>query len=358
MSETNQPRRRRRGSIFFALLLVTLGVIFLLSNTGVIEGDAWSLIWQFWPLLLIVIGLDSIYKREGLVAPTFLIGIGVIFLLANLGYLSVNVWQMVLTLWPILLIAVGFDILVGRRSIWAAIAGITLILIILAGSLWLFGVSASQGNLVQGEAIQQSLEGATRAEVKIEPGAGDIQIAATDLAGVLIEGSVPSGSNQRIESSYTVSDGVGNYLLRDSGSTSYFPGANPGRLAWNLNLTDAIPLELTLNLGAGNLDADLSKLDLDSLVVNTAVGSTSVTLPAQDELAVDIEGAIGQIVVTVPEGVGVRVNANTALVSVQMLPGFVRQDDVYQSQDYQSASQQVDVTVNLAIGSVVVQHGP
>jgi hypothetical protein len=357
MSETNQPRRRGRGSIFFALLLVILGVIFLLSNTGVIQGDAWSIIWQFWPLLLIVIGLDSIYKREGLVAPTFMIGIGVIFLLANLGYLSVNVWQMVLTLWPILLIAIGFDILVGRRSIWAAIAGVILILIILAGSLWLFGVSA-QGNLVQGEAIQQSLEGATRAEVKIEPGAGDIQIAATDLAGVLIEGSVPSGSNQRIESSYTVSDGVGNYLLRDSGSTSYFPGANPGRLAWNLNLTDAIPLELTLNLGAGNLDADLGRLDLDSLVVNTAVGSTSVTLPAQDELVVDIEGAIGQIVVTVPEGVGVRVSADTALVSVQMPPGFVRQEDVYQSQDYQSASQQVDVTVNLAIGSLVVRHGP
>ena len=229
MSESNVPHRRRGGSLFFALLLIIVGVIFLLSNTGVIQGDVWSLIGQFWPLLLIVIGLDSIYKREGLVAPTFLIGIGLIFLLANLGYLSVSVWQMVLTLWPILLIAIGFDILIGRRSIWAAIVGMVLILIILAGSLWFFGVSASQGNLVQGEAIQQSLDGATRAEVKIEPAAGDIQIGATDLAGVLIEGSVPSESNQHIESSYTVSDGMGNYLLRDSGSTSYFPGTKPGR---------------------------------------------------------------------------------------------------------------------------------
>jgi len=358
MSETNQPRRRGRGSIFFALLLVILGVIFLLSNTGVIEGDAWSLIWQFWPLLLIVIGLDSIYKREGLVAPTFMIGIGVIFLLANLGYLSVNVWRMVLTLWPILLIAIGFDILVGRRSIWAAIAGIILILIILAGSLWLFGVSASQGNLVQGEAIQQSLEGATRAEVKIDTGAGDIQIGATDLSEILIVGSVPARSNQRIESSYTVNNGVGNYLIRDSSSTFFFPGTNPGQMAWDLNLTDAIPLDLTLNLGAGNLDADLSKLDLDSLFINTAVGSTSVSLPAQDDLVVGTNGAIGQILVTIPEGVGVRVQAETALVSVQMPPGFVRQENVYQSPDYELATQQVDMTIKLAIGSVVVRNGP
>ncbi len=357
MSDTNQPRRRRRGSIFFALLLVILGVIFLLSNTGVIEGDAWSLIWQFWPLLLIVIGLDSIYKREGLVAPTFLIGIGVIFLLANLGYLSVNIWQMVLTLWPILLIAIGFDILVGRRSIWASLAGMILILIILAGALWIFGVGA-QGNLVQGETIQQSLDGATRAEVKIEPAAGEIKIGATDLTGILIEGSVPSGSDQRIESSYTVNGGVGNYVLRDSGPTSFVPGMNLGKMVWDLFLTDEIPLDLTLNMGAGNMDAKLGSLDLESLVVKTAIGSTSVSLPAQDDLMVDLEGAIGQIVVTVPEGVGVRVQADTALVAVQMPPGYERQENTYQSPDYQSATQQVDITFKLAIGRVVVQNEP
>jgi hypothetical protein len=357
MSDSKVPRRRNRGSIFFALLLVILGVIFLLSNTGVIQGDVWSLIAQFWPLLLVVIGLDSIYKREGLVAPTFLIGIGVIFLLANLGYLSVNIWQMVLTLWPILLIAIGFDILIGRRSVWAAIAGMILILVILAGSLWLFGVSASQASSVQGETIQQSLDGATRAEVKIEPAAGDIQIGATSLDGILIEGSVPTKSSQNIESSYTVSGGVGTYLLRETGSRSFLPGQKPGQMDWNLDLTDAVPLDLTLQLGAGNLQADLSTLDLDNLSVNTAVGNSEVILPAQDGLVAEIEGAIGQFEVTVPDGVGVQLQADTALVTLQVPPDFVRVGEAYQSPGYPSASQRIDLVVKLAIGNVVIRTG-
>lgn len=358
MSESNQPRRRGRGSIFFALLLIVLGVIFLLSNTGVIQGDVWSLVAQFWPLLLIVIGLDSIYKREGFVASTFLIGTGVIFLLANLGFLSVNVLQMVLTLWPILLIAIGFDIMIGRRSIWAAIAGIILILIILAGSLWVFGVSTSPGNLVQGEEIQQSLDGATRADVKIETGAGDVQIGAMDLAGILVQGSVPIEASQRIESSYSISNGVGVYLLRESGSTSFIPGANTGSLEWDLNMTEAIPLDLALSLGAGNLEADLSTLQLDQLSMKTGVGNSKVSLPAQDGLEANIEGAIGQIQVVVPAGVGIQLQTDTALVSLQLPPDFVRTGDVYLSPNYQTAAEKLDLAVNLAMGSVVIRSEP
>lgn len=358
MSESNQPRRRGRGSIFFALLLIVLGVIFLLSNTGMIQGDVWSLVAQFWPLLLIVIGLDSIYKREGFAAPTFLIGIGLIFLLANLGYLSVNVLQMVLTLWPILLIAIGFDIMIGRRSIWAAIAGMILILIILAGSLWLFGVSTSPGFTIQGETLQQTLDGATQAEVRIETGAGEVQIGATVLEGMLIEGSVPSGSNQRIESDYMVSDGVGHYLLRESGSTSFIPGANTGSMAWVLNLTQAIPLDLYLALGVGSFEADLSSLQVDQLSVKSGVGSTKVSLPAQDGLEANIEGAIGQIQVIVPTGVGIQLQADTAIVSLQVPPGFVRDGDMYRSPDYQASPEKIDLTVNLAMGNVVIRSEP
>ena len=322
-----------------------------------IQGDVWSLIGQFWPLMFIVIGLDSIYKREGLVAATFLIGIGLIFLLANLGYLSVSVWQMVLTLWPILLIAIGFDILIGRRSIWASIVGMVVILIILAGALWFFGVSASQGSTVQGEAIQQSLDGAIRADVEIAPAAGDIQIEATDVDGILIEGSLPAESVQNIESSYTVSGGTGTYVLRESGSRSFFPGLKPGQMEWNLNLIESIPLDLALQLGAGNLDADLSTLDLDHLSLNTAVGNSSVILPAQGSLVAEIEGAIGQIEVTIPEGSGVQLQADTALVTLQLPPDFERVGEVYQSPGYQTATQKIDLVINLAIGNVVIQTG-
>ena len=54
-------------------------------------------------------------RKPGLVGPTILIAMGVIFLLNNLGLVSWDIWGTLLQLWPILLIALGLDMLVGRR---------------------------------------------------------------------------------------------------------------------------------------------------------------------------------------------------------------------------------------------------
>jgi hypothetical protein len=106
------------------LILIAIGVIFLLSNLGIVSGDIWQNLVRFWPLLLIAIGLDSIYRGEGLVGAAFMIGVGTVFLLANLGYLALDVWSLILRLWPLLLVAIGFDIIIGRRSWIASVAGL------------------------------------------------------------------------------------------------------------------------------------------------------------------------------------------------------------------------------------------
>ncbi|MFH1866653.1 MAG: DUF5668 domain-containing protein [Patescibacteria group bacterium] len=48
--------------MFFASLLVILGVVFLLKNLGIISGDVWGVIW---PLLIIALGVSMFYKRRG-----------------------------------------------------------------------------------------------------------------------------------------------------------------------------------------------------------------------------------------------------------------------------------------------------
>jgi hypothetical protein len=52
---------RRMGPIFWPILLIAVGVIFLLSNLGVLPFDAWQL-WRLWPLILVVIGLDVLLE--------------------------------------------------------------------------------------------------------------------------------------------------------------------------------------------------------------------------------------------------------------------------------------------------------
>ncbi len=336
--------------------MIIIGLFLLLSNLGYISGNVWSLIWQFWPLLLIVIGLDSIFKREGLVASTFILGLGVIFLLANLGYLNVSIWQMIFTLWPILIIAIGFDILVARRSIWASIAGMIVIVAILLGSLWLFGTSFASGTALNGNNFEQSLNGATQAQVILEGGAGEMQVRTASQPQTLLTGSISSDTNDQVQTSYSVSSGDGTYILRDTSVQGFVPFNTTQGQEWIFTLTEAIPLELTLGIGAGAMDVDIRHLQLETLTVNTAVGRTEVLLPERGRYTAHVSGAIGQIVIVVPRGVGVRVDTDTALVDVDLPEGFLDSGNVYESTDYDSSDNRVDLSVDLAMGNVVISQ--
>ena len=48
--------------------------------------------------------------------PLVLIGVGVIWLLGNLGVISWTNLTVLFRLWPLLLIAIGLDLLIGRQS--------------------------------------------------------------------------------------------------------------------------------------------------------------------------------------------------------------------------------------------------
>ena len=112
-----QPR-----SLFFPVLLVIVGVVLLASNMKVVPASGWDILAQWWPVLLVLSGLNSLYMRQGVVGPLVLTGLGVVLLLGNLGYLQVSALETLWRFWPVLLIAVGVELLFGRqRSAWALI---------------------------------------------------------------------------------------------------------------------------------------------------------------------------------------------------------------------------------------------
>lgn len=354
--EDNQTRKRR-PSLFGPLFLIALGVIFLLDNLGVVQGSFWSTLIQLWPLLLVLIGLDSLYRGEGMVGAAFMIGLGIVFLLANLGVLIVDVWRVVLQLWPILLIAIGFDIVVGRKSRLGSLLGIVVVLAVLAAALWWIGVAPSGGQALVGETIVQPLDGATRAQVSLEPAAGVLRLGAMDSQDELIRGEI---SQDRFGGSLVSQSREGDliiYRLRNRGSQVVFTTheVNPS-WSWDLKLTSAVPVDLRTSMGAGQMLLDLSQLQLASLESNLGAGDIEMTLPEESDFSGKVQGAVGQIVIKVPEGVGVRIDANTLLVTVNTPPGYNRDDRRYTSPGYENADVQVELEIGLVIGSVSIQE--
>ena len=295
-------------------------------------------------------------RGVSLVGPIILIGLGIVFLLNNLGMLDWNVWDVIFRLWPVLIIAAGLEILLGRRSALGSLVALALTLALVIGLLWLFG-SGIVGQPAETETIRQTLGEATQAEVTIAPAVGTLHVESLSESANLAEGTVHLSSGERLARDFVLDDETAEFTLRSEGNTyGPFTGTWGDERAWDLSLNPDVPLELDVSLAVGQSEVDLTGLMVSDLDVSMAVGQTTVILPDEGDFRMDVEGAIGQIIVVVPEGMAARVRLDTALVGRQVPDEYRRGGDVYTSPGYESAENRVDLEVDLAIGSVTIRN--
>ncbi len=94
--------RGRRGGIASGTVLIGLGVLFLLAQNGIVDGRQ---IWRFWPMALIIGGLVRVFRRnmDSFFTGAILIVVGFVLELSEFGYIHLNAAQF----WPIVLITIG-----------------------------------------------------------------------------------------------------------------------------------------------------------------------------------------------------------------------------------------------------------
>jgi hypothetical protein len=302
--------------------------------------------------------MDEQKRRVSLTGPVILIGLGIILLLNNLGVLKWSVWEVILRLWPVLLIAWGLEILIGRRSVWSSLLALVLIVVVLAGTLWLFGAGIGIGQASAAEEVRQALDGATLlgAEVVIAPAVGTLHIEALPESANLVEGVIRLGSGERATPEFAVEGETATFTLRSEGAFIPFVGGWGDERGWDLGLNPDVPLQLEVSLGVGQSDVDLTGLTVSDLEVSMGVGQITVILPSEGHFQAEIDGAIGQTIVVIPAGLAARIRVDTGLASSQLPDEYQRRDDVYTLPGYNSADNRVDLEVSQAIGNITIRH--
>jgi hypothetical protein len=124
---------------------------------------------------------------------------------------------------------------------------------------------------------------------------------------------------------------------------------------WTVQLADDLPMNLTILTGAGNAELDLGALDMTSLNIQTGAGVTTVNLDGawQHDLDVSIEGGVGELTVNLPAEMGVRVDMDTALVSVTT-NGLTKNENGYVNTSFGTAPYTLTLKLQAGVGSVVL----
>ena len=218
--------------------------------------------------------------------------------------------------------------------------------------LWIVFGSFLRGTPEE-EQVSIDLQGASEASLKLSHGAGRIILGAGASPGQLLSGTATGGIKQRSRKS-------GDRLeARLEAQPTFFPPFFGGwqGLEWNLNLNRDIPLTLRLETGASQSELDLSELRVTDLKIGTGASKTDVTLPANaGTTTVKVELGAASLDMLVPQGVAARVRSEHGVAAIEVdTARFPYSNGIYESPDYSSAGNKVDIMIQAGAGRVAVR---
>ena len=106
--------------------------------------------------------------------------------------------------------------------------------------------------------------------------------------------------------------GSGELTLSQPGYSSSFGNTVNN---WDVTLNGDVPLEITANLGAGEANLELGKMNLSRVELNIGAGKMSVDLRGEPkrDYTVQISGGVGETVVHLPKDAGISATATKGI---------------------------------------------
>jgi hypothetical protein len=266
-------------------------------------------------------------RRIALTGGGILIALGAIGVLDALGLIRVSICGL---LWAFLLIAAGVWI------VWGAYAKVP---------SW------------EAQEVTIPLEGATSARVL--HGAGRLQVKGGAGPGEAARGTFVGG----LEYDAQREGDVLNLNMRVAGqglAATLLPWRwiKTRGAEWSVELNEQVPLTLKIEGGASDNRLDLSNLQVKELHIETGASATKLTLPARaGQTRAEVTCGAGGVEVRVPSGVAARIEAHSGLAEVKVDRGrFARVGSgLYESPDYETAANKVDLRAEAYLGSIEVR---
>jgi hypothetical protein len=292
--------------------------------------------------------------------PIILIGVGVIFLLKNLGVITGSPWEVIWRLWPVLLIALGLEILIGRTGAVGSMVSAVLGLAVVGGVLWILiarpalpGFNSSGG--LETTNVEYPLRDVRSASVSIGFTTGTNEVRALAGSNKLIEGTILHYGNLTFDASDSGSQAS---VRLNSSNVSIAMPFGGSEEHWTVALNPGVAYDLTLEMGVGQSTVDLSKLTVTAGQLNAGVGATDLTLPAKGKFTMNIDGGVGTVKIRLPGKMALRVEVDTGLGSFN--PGArlrALSGDVYETEGFDLADNAITLRIKAGVGTISVIDG-
>ncbi|MDZ4168361.1 MAG: DUF5668 domain-containing protein [Coriobacteriia bacterium] len=318
------PAAGPTGRYTAGIVLIVIGSLFLAGQF--IPGLAW---WTLWPLVIIIAGLVQAFTpgRDGWsVARMFdgfvTVAFGGVFFAITSGVVGWGVWGRILQFWPVLLISLGLEILAkSLRVSWPKVIGSLLVIGALVFSVvtyaggasaagWWFNATSDTGAAFS---YSEPVSGVEEAQLTLDAGVARVRMGSGDNL-VAVKGRSPFGAPQ-VDVNRAAEPAEVGVRLGGSDRAMVWPGGQAAD--FDIWVSDKVLWDMRINTGVSVLDADLSDVPLSSLDLRPGVAECDVRLgdaPAgADEARADVRAGISAVRLELPDGAEARIEISSGL---------------------------------------------
>ncbi len=285
-------------------------------------------------------------RSDKIVGGLFLIGLGILFLLLNLGIISWSIVGNIFQLWPLILVVIGINIIAKNNAIVKVITWLLFLIIFIGyGYLYSGGISLNNnGHTMNSSKLAETATG----KVNIDFGGAKLDIGSVNRN--LIEANA-NHNNVRPQIKYSNDNSHVTIDLKTEKDIIKF-GNNT--LDYNIRLNNQIVWDIEADLGAVSGKLDLTELKVARLNMNLGASNLRIYLgDKHTSTDMKIDAGASNIELIIPEALGMKVKVDGMIskTSLNRL-GWQQVNDYYISPNYEDAVSKAVVIIDLGVGKL------
>lgn len=302
---------KNNGNFLLGLILIVIGGFWIAGTVGLIELSLVYMLFKFWPVLLIVAGINILFK-------------------GNKGVLLLTI---------LILVAGGLYAVQNPEKI----PGV---------KHWQFDADYKWGEPVVRVDDQYDLSDTNSARLKLDLGAGDIHVASTTEDQFLY--SVPDYNLSR--SVFTDDDGA-EIVFKHNKGFGPFGYSEEDDIKFYFELPNEITWDIQVDVGAADTTLDLKDLIVKTVDIDSGASDTKLILGNKSDYTyVDLDTGVSDFELSIKEGVGVRIKSDQVISDNNFVAsGLEENGDYHQTPNYDEADSQVEVEIDSAISDIKIK---
>jgi hypothetical protein len=304
--------------VFWAFILIAIGILFMLNNFGVLEFGFRTL-WSLWPLILILWGISI---------------------------LPIEDWIKIIALAGVLALTVIFFNRISERSSWFHFHNFRGF----SDGDWEFDEDSTTTYNYQPQNLSVPFDSLTgKGELRLDAAAGnfDLQGVTSDFLSFNKTGDIGNYSLT------TTNDGVRKRINLSLEKSGIRHTVSENKVEIKLN--EKPSWNLDFDIGAAEIMMDLRDYRIDTTTIDAGASSINIKIGDKNPLTVmTFNAGASSIKVEIPKESGCQIKSESFMISKEF-DGFTKKGDgIYQTANFTTGKNKIYLTIKTAISKIEI----